>query len=190
MTTLLGCTALALSAASAGAFVAPRTGLPSPSASTPVGGRNGRTLRMMAGKPMTLTEKILAKAAGREHVAPNDNIWVQVDNLMTHDVCGPGTFGLFKKEFGPTAKVCGSTRKGMAGASPVCVNKWIKKNRHDLTAWLIDPDPTPKTTHPYPQVWDRERVIIIPDHYIFTSDPRANRNVDILREFVQEQNIK
>ena len=31
------------------------------------------------------------------------------------------------------------------------------------------------------QVWDPERVIIIPDHYIFTSDPRANRNVDILR---------
>lgn len=40
------------------------------------------------------------------------------------------------------------------------------------------------------QVWDRERVIIIPDHYIFTADQRANRNVDILREFVQEQNIK
>lgn len=33
------------------------------------------------------------------------------------------------------------------------------------------------------QVWDPERVIIIPDHYIFTSDPRANRNVDILRCF-------
>jgi homoaconitase/3-isopropylmalate dehydratase large subunit len=31
-------------------------------------------------------------------------------------------------------------------------------------------------------VWDNERVVIIPDHYIFTSDPRANRNVDILRE--------
>lgn len=42
----------------------------------------------------------------------------------------------------------------------------------------------------FSQVWDKERVIIIPDHYIFTSDPRANRNVDILREFVQEQNIK
>jgi 3-isopropylmalate/(R)-2-methylmalate dehydratase large subunit len=40
------------------------------------------------------------------------------------------------------------------------------------------------------QVWDRERVIIIPDHYIFTADQRANRNVDILREFVNEQNIK
>lgn len=40
------------------------------------------------------------------------------------------------------------------------------------------------------KVWDRERVVIIPDHYIFTADPRANRNVDILRDFVNEQNIK
>lgn len=56
-------------------------------------------------KPMTLTEKILAKAAGKAYVQPNDNIWVNVDGLMTHDVCGPGTFGIFKKEFGPTAKV-------------------------------------------------------------------------------------
>lgn len=31
------------------------------------------------------------------------------------------------------------------------------------------------------QLWDNERVVIIPDHYIFTADPRANRNVDILR---------
>jgi hypothetical protein len=102
-------------------------------------------LRMSAteSRPMTLTEKILAKASGKAYVQPNDNVWVNVDGLMTHDVCGPGTFGIFKKEFGPSAKV-----------------------------------------------WDRERVIIIPDHYIFTADQRANRNVDILREFVQEQNIK
>ena len=38
---------------------------------------------------------------------------------------------------------------------------------------------SPRT--PVPQVWDNERVVLIPDHYIFTSDPRANRNVDILR---------
>ena len=31
------------------------------------------------------------------------------------------------------------------------------------------------------QVWDPEKIVIIPDHYIFTSDARANRNVDILR---------
>ncbi|MGL5508590.1 MAG: 3-isopropylmalate dehydratase large subunit, partial [Microcoleaceae cyanobacterium] len=95
----------------------------------------------MAG--MTMTEKILAKAAGRDQVNPGENIWVNVDVLMTHDVCGPGTIGIFKKEFGADAKV-----------------------------------------------WDKEKVVIIPDHYIFTKDERANRNVDILREFVKEQDIK
>ena len=83
---------------------------------------------------MTLTEKILAKHSDNTRLQPGANIWTNVDKLLTHDVCGPGTFGIFEKEFG-------------AGA----------------------------------QVWDPEKVIIIPDHYIFTSDPRANRNVDILR---------
>ena len=83
---------------------------------------------------MTLTEKILAKHSGNSRVQPGANIWTEVDKLLTHDVCGPGTFGIFEKEFGKGA-----------------------------------------------QVWDPEKVIIIPDHYIFTSDPRANRNVDILR---------
>lgn len=93
--------------------------------------------------PMTLTEKILARAAGRDAVNPGDNVWVNVDVLMTHDVCGPGTFGVFKKHFGPNAKV-----------------------------------------------WDREKVVVIPDHYIFTHDPLANRNVDVLREFAKEQDLK
>ena len=81
-----------------------------------------------------MTEKILARKSGSKVVAPGQNIWVNVDTLMTHDVCGPGTFGIFEKEFGPEAAV-------------------------------LDP----------------ERVILIPDHYIFTEDPRANRNVDMLR---------
>ena len=42
---------------------------------------------------------------------------------MTHDVCGPGTIGVFKREFGKDAKV-----------------------------------------------WDKSKVVIIPDHYIFTAD--------------------
>lgn len=83
---------------------------------------------------MTLTEKILAKHSHNSRLLPGANIWTDVDKLLTHDVCGPGTFGIFEKEFGANA-----------------------------------------------QVWDPEKVIIIPDHYIFTSDPRANRNVDILR---------
>ena len=33
------------------------------------------------------------------------------------------------------------------------------------------------------KVWDTKKVVIIPDHYIFTADSLSNRNVDILREF-------
>ncbi len=91
---------------------------------------------------MTITEKILGKHSGRARVAPGDNIWVDVDVLMTHDVCGPGTIGIFKKQFGQQAKV-----------------------------------------------WDREKVVVIPDHYIFTADAHANRNVDILRDFAKEQQL-
>ena len=91
---------------------------------------------------MTLTEKVLARAAGKAFVQAGDNIWVKADVLMTHDVCGPGTIGVFKREFGQSAKV-----------------------------------------------WDRQRVVIIPDHYIFTADSKSNRNVDILRDFSREQGL-
>ncbi|MBL7077906.1 MAG: 3-isopropylmalate dehydratase large subunit [Kiritimatiellae bacterium] len=91
---------------------------------------------------MTITEKILARAAGRDEVKPGDNIWVNADILLTHDVCGPGTIGVFKREFGEDAKV-----------------------------------------------WSSEGVVIIPDHYIFTKDVKAHRNIDILRDFVQQQGL-
>jgi 3-isopropylmalate/(R)-2-methylmalate dehydratase large subunit len=91
---------------------------------------------------MTLTEKILARAAGKRVVGPGDNVWVAVDILLTHDVCGPGTIGVFEREFGKTAKV-----------------------------------------------WDRDKIVIIPDHYIFTADQKARRNVDILRDFVKAQGL-
>lgn len=92
---------------------------------------------------MTLTEKILARAAGKARVQAGENVWVNADVLMTHDVCGPGTIGVFKREFGANAKV-----------------------------------------------WDRTRVVIIPDHYIFTADSNSNRNVNVLRDFVREQGIE
>jgi len=92
---------------------------------------------------MTLTEKILARASGKTVVQPGDNVWVNVDVLMTHDVCGPGTIGVFKREFGKDAKV-----------------------------------------------WDKKKIVIIPDHYIFTADSMSNRNVDILRDFVNEQGLE
>src|SRR5580765_5226764 len=92
---------------------------------------------------MTLTEKILARASGKARVEAGDNVWVKADVLMTHDVCGPGTIRIFKREFGKNAKV-----------------------------------------------WDRNKVVIIPDHYIFTADSKSNRNVDILRDFAHEQGLE
>ncbi len=94
-------------------------------------------------RPMTMTEKIMAAHAGRSEVAPGENVWVDVDVLLTHDVCGPGTIGIFKEQFGKDAKV-----------------------------------------------WDRDRVIIIPDHFIFTADDKCHRNVQILRDFVTEQGLR
>src|SRR6184192_4377730 len=91
---------------------------------------------------MNMTEKILAGHAGKVSVAPGENIWVDVDVLMTHDVCGPGTIQIFHKQFGAAARV-----------------------------------------------WDREKVVVIPDHYIFTKDLHAHRNLDLLRSFVTEQQL-
>ena len=48
-------------------------------------------------KAQTLTEKILARHSNNASVAPGQNIWTNVDKLMTHDVCGPGTFGIFQR---------------------------------------------------------------------------------------------
>ncbi len=92
---------------------------------------------------MTITERILARHAGAAKVQPGENVWANVDVLMTHDVCGPGTIGIFREHFGVAAKV-------------------------------FDPD----------------KIVIIPDHYIFTADEKAHRNIEILRQFVAEQGIR
>ena len=55
---------------------------------------------------MTLTEKILSRHADRPSgVVPGENVWTNVSKLLTHDVCGPPTFGIFEREFGEDAKV-------------------------------------------------------------------------------------
>jgi 3-isopropylmalate/(R)-2-methylmalate dehydratase large subunit len=61
---------------------------------------------------------------------------------MTHDVCGPGTIGIFRREFGDDARV-----------------------------------------------WDREGVVITPDHYIYTADSKCHRNVEACRAFAREQGL-
>jgi 3-isopropylmalate/(R)-2-methylmalate dehydratase large subunit len=46
---------------------------------------------------MTLTEKILARAAGKEFVAPGDVVFAKVDKLMMHDVSGPGVIKVLEE---------------------------------------------------------------------------------------------
>jgi 3-isopropylmalate/(R)-2-methylmalate dehydratase large subunit len=91
---------------------------------------------------MTITEKIFAKASGKSKLSPGESVWLNVDVLMTHDVCGPPTVAIWKKEFGEQAKV-----------------------------------------------WDKNKLVIFPDHYIFTKNAQANRNVDILRKFAADYDL-
>ena len=91
---------------------------------------------------MTITEKILAKSSGKNIVVPGDNVWLDIDILMTHDVCGPPTIAIWKKEFGE-----------------------------------------------HPKIWDKNKLVIFPDHYIFTQNSQDNRNVDILRQFAKDYSL-
>ncbi len=90
----------------------------------------------------TITQKILAKSAKRKTVEPGESVWLNVDVLMTHDVCGPPTIGIWKREFGENAKI-----------------------------------------------FDKEKLVIFPDHYIFTENEHANRNINILRDFAKEYDV-
>ncbi|MBN1637968.1 MAG: 3-isopropylmalate dehydratase large subunit [Ignavibacteriales bacterium] len=90
----------------------------------------------------TITEKIMAKSAGLAKINPGENIWLNVDILMTHDVCGPPTFEIWEKEFGDSAKI-----------------------------------------------WDENKLVVIPDHYIFTKNTQANRNLELLKNFAEKYNL-
>ena len=46
---------------------------------------------------MNITEKILARASGKETVSPDDVIFAKVDKVMLHDVSGPGVIKVFDK---------------------------------------------------------------------------------------------
>lgn len=46
---------------------------------------------------MTITEKILAKASGRDKVSPDDVVFANVDKVMLHDVSGPGVMTVFNE---------------------------------------------------------------------------------------------
>lgn len=92
---------------------------------------------------MTITEKILANAAGKSEVKMGEFVWVKVNTLMIHDPCAPGVISYFYEQFGKDAKV-----------------------------------------------WSNEDLVVIPDHFIYTTDQKTNRNIDLMREFSTHQKIK
>ena len=83
-------------------------------------------------RALTMTEKILANHSGNTTVMPGDNIWTRVDKLMTHDVCGPGTFGIFQKEFGEAAQVRARAHGRMGGwrAHGRVTRAWLYARAH------------------------------------------------------------
>jgi len=46
---------------------------------------------------MNITEKILARASGKEKLEPGDVVFANVDKVMLHDVSGPGVIKTFEK---------------------------------------------------------------------------------------------
>ena len=155
---------------------------------------------------MTMTEKILSNhidsdassstSSAARSVRPGDNVWTKVDKLMTHDVCGPGTFGIFQKEFGESARVWDAeaviiipVRRFSSLVLFSCFErarggeeqgrrkrKEKKKKAHFREG---------SSLHLFINEHEKQQ-----DHYIFTSDARANRNVDILRDMAKQYDIK
>jgi 3-isopropylmalate/(R)-2-methylmalate dehydratase large subunit len=91
-------------------------------------------------KPMTITEKILAKHAGVKEVTPGELINAKVDIALGNDITAPIAISEFKR----------------AGAK---------------------------------KVFNRNKVVLVPDHFTPNKDIKSAAQVKILREFAQEQKL-
>ncbi|MBC8339090.1 MAG: 3-isopropylmalate dehydratase large subunit [Rhodospirillales bacterium] len=91
-------------------------------------------------KPMTLSEKIIAKAAGVESVTPGDIVTCAVDLAMMHDSSGPRRAGRMLDELGVP-------------------------------------------------VWDKDKLVVITDHYTVDPDPASAAIQDHAREWVAEKSL-
>lgn len=88
---------------------------------------------------MTLTEKIIARAAGLDHVKPNDEVWVTPDRMLMNDTSGPRRIAGLIEELG--------------GLS------------------------------------DRDKVILVSDHFIPASNIRQANIVKLTRDWAKDQNL-
>ncbi len=95
---------------------------------------------MTAAAAQTLAQKLVARAAGRDHVVPGEIVTCRVDLAMFHDSSGP-------RRLAP------------------------------LLAELSAP------------IWDRQRVVLVIDHYVPEQDDESRRIVRIARDWAREQRL-
>ncbi len=91
-------------------------------------------------KPMTITEKILARHAGAKEVTPGDLINAKVDIALGNDITAPIAISEFKR----------------IGAK---------------------------------KVFNRNKVVLVPDHFTPNKDIKSAEQCKILREFAKEQKL-
>ncbi len=91
-------------------------------------------------RPMTITEKILAKHAGLKEVSPGDLINAKVDIALGNDITAPIAISEFRK----------------AGAK---------------------------------KVFNRNKVVLVPDHFTPNKDIKSAEQCKILREFAKEHKL-
>lgn len=87
---------------------------------------------------LTMTEKILARAAHREQVTPGEIVEIDVDLVMTNDITAPISIAEFKKT-------------GLE------------------------------------KVFDPNKVVFVPDHFVPAKDIKAAEQAKVMREFAKEQ---
>ncbi|BAY87488.1 homoaconitate hydratase family protein [Calothrix parasitica NIES-267] len=96
-------------------------------------------------RPMTMAEKLLAKACGNAYVQPGETVFAKIDLAMSHDASAAPVARLFHKHFGQDAKL-----------------------------------------------WNSNRVVLVADHFIQTSEVREDSKANILYQdmvqFSQQQN--
>ncbi|MDO7786556.1 3-isopropylmalate dehydratase large subunit [Desulforamulus aquiferis] len=90
--------------------------------------------------PMTITEKILAAAAGKDSVKPGELINAKVDLVLANDITAPVAIKEFQKI-------------GVA------------------------------------KVWDKERVTLVPDHFVPNKDIKSAEQAKMVRDFAHSQEL-
>jgi 3-isopropylmalate/(R)-2-methylmalate dehydratase large subunit len=90
--------------------------------------------------PSTLAQKLVARAAGRAHVAPGELLNCRVDLAMFHDSSGPRRLQPMLAELGA-------------------------------------------------QIWDKDKVVLVIDHYVPEADEESRRVVRIARDWATDQRL-